>query len=122
MRPLYPVHPRAKSAGLRAVISTNGTLITEEVADVLKDIGLSYVGVSIDGMRDVNDRFRGVKGAFDNAMQGIRNCLKAGVKVGLRFTINKMNVEKFPVYSDCLKMENIPACMFLPSGVCGPRK
>ena len=50
----------AVKKGMRAVISTNGTLITREMAQILKDIGLSYVGISPDGMEQVNDRFRGV--------------------------------------------------------------
>jgi 12,18-didecarboxysiroheme deacetylase len=113
MRPdLYRLVRRAKSAGMRAVISTNGTLISEKVALELKDIGLSYVGVSIDGLQDVNDKFRGVKGAFENAMTGIRNCLKAGVKVGLRFTINKMNVDEIPGIFKLLEEENIPRVCF----------
>ena len=66
--------------GMRAVISTNGTLITPETARVLKDIGLSYVGISLDGMKDINDRFRGVDGAFDAALEGISNCQAAGIK------------------------------------------
>jgi radical SAM protein with 4Fe4S-binding SPASM domain len=87
-------------------------LITEKVAEELKDIGLSYVGISIDGLQDVNDRFRGVQGAFSNAITGIRNCLKAGVKVGLRFTINKMNVGEIPGIFTLLEEENIPRVCF----------
>ncbi len=52
----------AVSKGMRAVISTNGTLITKEMAQTLKRIGLSYVGISLDGMEEVNDKFRAVKG------------------------------------------------------------
>ena len=57
----------AVTKGMRAVISTNGTLITQQAAKTLKEIGLSYVGISLDGMEDINDRFRGVKGAFNSA-------------------------------------------------------
>ena len=53
----------ATAQGMRAVISTNGTLITRKLAGELKRIGLSYVGVSLDGMREINDRFRGAEGA-----------------------------------------------------------
>jgi len=81
----------ATDRGLRAVISTNGTLITPRMAADLKRIGLSYVGVSLDGMKETNDRFRGVAGAFEAALNGIRNCQDAGIKVGLRFTINRRN-------------------------------
>ncbi len=76
----------AVGKGMRAVISTNGTLITSRIAGKLKKIGLSYVGISLDGMEEVNDRFRGVKGAFKKAMAGIMACQDVGIKVGLRFT------------------------------------
>jgi 12,18-didecarboxysiroheme deacetylase len=102
----------AVEKGVRAVISTNGTLITEKVARTLKKIGLSYVGISIDGMEEVNDRFRGVKGAFKLALAGIRNCQAAGIKVGLRFTINKFNVEEMPGIFDLLEKMEIPRACF----------
>ena len=71
----------AVEKGMRAVISTNGTLISEKIARTLKEIGLSYVGISIDGTEKINDRFRGVKGAFKSAIEGIKNCQSAGIKV-----------------------------------------
>ena len=80
--------------GIRAVISTNGTLITPEKAAELKDAGVSYVGVSLDGLREVNDNFRGIKGAFDKAIEGIKNCQREGIKVGVRFTINRLNFKE----------------------------
>jgi 12,18-didecarboxysiroheme deacetylase len=102
----------AVKRGMRAVISTNGTLIDQEKARKLKDIGLSYVGVSLDGMEEVNDRFRGKKGAFQKAMEGIRNCQKVGLKVGLRFTINRMNAQEIPRIFDLLEAHDIPRVCF----------
>jgi 12,18-didecarboxysiroheme deacetylase len=102
----------AKSKGMRAVISTNGTLIDEKMAKVLKDIGLSYVGISLDGMRETNDKFRGFSGAFDKALEGMRNCKREGIKVGLRFTINKKNVKDIPAIFDLLEEEGIPRVCF----------
>ena len=102
----------AVKRGMRAVISTNGTLISKEKAEELKDIGLSYVGVSLDGMKEVNDRFRGKKGAFDEALEGIRNCKCVGLKVGLRFTINKMNAKEIPRIFELLEQEDIPRVCF----------
>lgn len=98
--------------GMRAVISTNGTLISAEKARLLKEIGLSYVGISIDGMEETNDRFRGVKGAFKAAIAGIQNCQDAGIKVGLRFTINKLNVGEIPAIFDLLEDMDIPRVCF----------
>jgi 12,18-didecarboxysiroheme deacetylase len=102
----------AVQKGMRAVISTNGTLIDASVARTLMEIGLSYVGISLDGMRDINDRFRGIDGAYDAALKGIENCQKAGIKVGLRFTINKFNVNEIPALFDLLEERDIPRICF----------
>jgi 12,18-didecarboxysiroheme deacetylase len=113
------VHPRlveyaqyAVSKGMRAVISTNGTLITKEKAQILNDIGLSYVGISLDGLEPTHDMFRGVPGSFKRAMAAIEHCQAAGIKVGLRFTINKRNVQDIPGIFDLLEEKNIPRACF----------
>jgi 12,18-didecarboxysiroheme deacetylase len=103
---------QATDSGMRAVISTNGTLITKEMARALKRIGLSYVGVSLDGVEETNDRFRGVKGAFRAALSGIRHCQEAGIKVGLRFTINRRNAQDVAAIFDLLEGEKIPRVCF----------
>lgn len=102
----------AVERGMRAVISTNGTLITPEKAGLFKEIGLSYVGISLDGMEEVNDRFRGVKGAFQAAVTGIRNCQEAGIKVGLRFTMNRLNAAEIPDIFDLTEDLNVPRICF----------
>jgi radical SAM protein with 4Fe4S-binding SPASM domain len=63
-------------------------------------------------MREVNDRFRGVNGAFERAMAGIENCQQAGIKVGLRFTINRMNAAEIPAIFDLLEERDIPRVCF----------
>ncbi|MFA5112220.1 MAG: radical SAM protein, partial [Desulfobaccales bacterium] len=98
--------------GMRAVISTNGTLITPEVARRLKDLGLSYVGISLDGIEATHDRFRGQPGAFAAAMAGVRNCQAAGLKVGLRFTINRLNYREVPAIFDLVEEYHIPRICF----------
>jgi 12,18-didecarboxysiroheme deacetylase len=102
----------ARSKGLRAVLSTNGTLITPEMAAELKTFGLSYVGVSLDGLEETNDRFRGVKGAYRMALEGMRNCRAAGIKVGLRFTMNRRNAMDIGGIFDLLIEEQIPRVCF----------
>ncbi len=102
----------ATDRGMRAVISTNGTLITKEIAARLKKIGLSYVGVSLDGLEKTHDRFRGKKGAFAAALDGLRNCREAGVKVGIRFTVNKHNLSDVPAMFDLLRKEKIERMCF----------
>ena len=102
----------AVDKGMRAVISTNGTLIDEEKATTLKDAGVSYVGISLDGLENVNDHFRQNQGAFKMALKGIKNCRKAGLKVGLRFTMNKLNVEQVPGIFDLVEEMNIERICF----------
>jgi len=109
---LYELVQYANAAGLRAVISTNGTLITPEAAERLKNFNLSYVGVSRDGTEKVNDMFRGVEGAFARAIAGIRACLSVGLKVGLRFTLNRRNVDEIPAIFRILEEEKIPRVCF----------
>jgi len=113
LRPdLFQLIRYAKDKGIRGVLSTNGTLITREVVRQLKEFGLSYVGVSIDGPEPVHDRFRGKKGAFQEALQGIRNCLTEGIRVGVRMTLTKYNYEYIDDVFRLLEEEDIPRACF----------
>ena len=102
----------AQAKGVRPTLSTNGTLITREVAQRIKDIGVGYVGISLDGLQDVNDQFRGVEGAFQKAMAGIQNCVSVGQRVGLRFTINHHNIQELENIFDFIERENINRVCF----------
>ncbi len=92
----------ADDVGLRPVLSTNGTLITAERARELKAAGLKYAGISVDGLRERNDRFRGKEGAFDAAIRGIEASIEAGLKTGLRYTITEANAEDLEGVIDLL--------------------
>jgi len=109
---LLPLLEAAAALGMRTVLSTNGTLITERAAARLRTTNLSYVGVSLDGLRETNDEFRGVAGAFEAALRGIRNCREAGIKVGLRFTITRRNADQVDNLFDLVAAEQIPRICF----------
>ncbi|WP_027364225.1 putative heme d1 biosynthesis radical SAM protein NirJ1 [Desulfotruncus alcoholivorax] len=102
----------AGEKGIRATISTNGTLITPDVANLIKQTQISYVGISLDGIGSNNDNFRGRQGAFDQALNGIRACRAAGVRVGLRFTINRHNFLQLPDIFKLIEEEDIPRVCF----------
>lgn len=113
MRPdLLELAAYSREKGIRPTISTNGTLITRKAAARLKEIGVGYVGISLDGVGENNDRFRGHQGAFDLALRGIRNCLEVGQQVGLRFTINRHNFDQLAAILDLVEKENIPRVCF----------
>ncbi len=102
----------AASKGIRPTISTNGTRIDEDIAKRLKDMGVGYVGISLDGCEATHDKFRGKPGAFQMALRGIRNCVATGQKVGLRFTITRDNVQDLDSIFDLLERENIDRVCF----------
>ncbi len=116
---LFELAAHARSKGLRVVLSTNGTLITEEVARRLADLKFSYVGISLDGMKETNDMFRGVEGAYASAIRGFKACLAVGQKVGLRLTLTRQNAQDLHRIFDFIEAEGIQrACFYhlVPSG------
>ena len=97
MRPdIFEISHRAKDMGFYVGLSSNGTLITEDNIQNIVDVGYNYVGVSIDGSRETHDKFRRKQGSFDEALNGIRLCHDAGIKVGLRFTLTQDNKQDLP--------------------------
>jgi radical SAM protein with 4Fe4S-binding SPASM domain len=109
---LYELGAYATERGLRTVISTNGTLIDRPVAGRIKQVGFSYVGISLDGIGPTNDRFRGMTGAFEAALGGIRACTEAGVRTGLRLTLNRHNYEDLDAILNLLEEEQIRRACF----------
>ena len=80
-RDLLALIKYSKQRGLKVQLETNGYLLTAKLAKELKNAGLDTVGVSIDSSdRDVHDRWRGVKGSFDQAVEAIRNSLDEGIE------------------------------------------
>jgi len=103
----------ARDKGMRTALSTNGTLINPEIAEKIKEAGIKYVGVSLDGMREIHDQFRCMPGAFDSALEGIRNCMKLDIKTGVRFTLNRFNKDDLPKILELVEKEGIPRfCMY----------
>lgn len=110
---------RATDRGLKVTISTNGTRITPEMAALFKELGVAYVGISLDGIGVVHDQFRGVPGAFDGAIRGFRLCEEVGQKTGLRLTLTRNNVRSMSEILDFIEEHNIRRVCFyhlVPTG------
>lgn len=110
---LFELAAYAVEKGLRIVLSTNGTLIDDFTAQMIKDAGFQYVGVSIDGCEQTHDEFRGEKGSFAAAIAGIRAAKAAGNRTGVRFTLNSLNCGDLPAVLELAEQEKIDRfCMY----------
>jgi len=109
---LFELVSHARSFGIRPTLSTNGTLITDETARQIKQAGFTYVGISLDGIGEINDKFRGVGGAFDRAVRGFKACVNVGQRVGLRLTLTRHNFQNLHGIFDFIEREQIDRACF----------
>jgi len=97
LRPdIFDLAEYARERGLRSVMAPNGTLITPEIARKIREAGIARCSISIDGPESAShDAFRGVPGAFAEALRGIE-CLKAaGVEFQINTTVTRSNLGTF---------------------------
>ena len=108
MRPdLFDLVEHARRLDLRAVLSTNGTLIDEQTADRVASAGFSYVGISFDGVGKSHDRVRGKRGAYGASLEALRLLRDRGMRVGMRFTVHNGNLGELPAIFDLADREEI---------------
>ena len=87
----------ATDKGLRVALATNGTLVTKDVARMIVDAGVRRVSISLDGADALtHDAFRGIPGAFDAAVHGLRNLKSLGMSVQINMTIARHNAHQLP--------------------------
>ena len=121
MRPdIFEVAGRGTALGLRMVMAPNGTLIDADNARRMADAGIQRISISLDGAdADTHDRFRGVQGAFQGAMDGIAHAKKAGIAFQINTTITKANFKDIEKIQDlAISLEAVAHHIFLlvPTG------
>ena len=95
MRPdIFEIARYGTDLGFRMTLATNGTPVTEEIAEKIKDAGIQRVSISLDGREKTHDAFRCIPGCFIESMKGIRNLKKAGVEFQINTTISRFNVHE----------------------------
>ncbi len=108
LRPdIWDISTRAREMGFYVGLSTNGTLIDEHNIHRIAAMGYDYVGISLDGIGPVHDRFRQKPGAFEASLRAIRLCKAAGIKVGMRFTPTQHNADQLPALLDLMEAEGV---------------
>ena len=94
---IFDIAKYGDKLGMRMVMAPNGTLVTRETADQMADAGIQRISVSLDGATaESHDKFRGVKGAYQGALDGIANAKAAGIEFQINTTITKTNLDQIP--------------------------
>lgn len=116
----FEVAKNAVDSGLYVSLATNGTLLNKQTTRKLKDIGLHYVEISLDGSSpEVHDEFRGLKGAFEMTVAGLKNCVEEGLCASIAVTATKRNFKDVPKILDLaekLGAERFALFNFVPVG------
>ncbi len=116
----FEVAGHAVQRGLYVSIATNGTLLTREMARKLKQAKIHYVEISIDGATAAtHDAFRGVPGAFEKAVAGLRNCVAEDLCACIATTATKNNIAEFPeivTLAEEIGAERFTYFNFIPTG------
>lgn len=98
---IFDIAKYGTGRGLSMVMATNGTLITESIAKQMAHAGIRRISISLDGATPKShDRFRGVDGAFEGALRGIRRAKDAGIEFQINTTITRTNLHEIPKIQD----------------------
>ncbi|HVM94155.1 MAG TPA: radical SAM protein, partial [Terriglobales bacterium] len=101
---IFQLASYARDKGIRVALATNGTLVTKEVARMIADSGVKRVSISLDGADAMtHDSFRGIPGAFEAALHGLRNLQEVGMSTQINMTIARHNADQLPRVLDMAK-------------------
>jgi len=119
MRPdLFEIAKRIKENKMAFSIATNGTLLTKENVKKLEDVNCRYVQISLDGLKDTHNSFRGAK-SFERTIEGIKNAVDSNITVGIAMTVTKYNIKEVPAIIDLTEKLGADIFMhynFIPTG------
>ena len=101
---IWELARNAHEKGIKMALSTNGTLITAGVARKIKECGIEYAGISLDGAKpSTHDRFRNCTGAFERSITGFSHCHVVGLRSGVRITLTNENCDELVALVDLAK-------------------
>ncbi|NUP09873.1 MAG: radical SAM protein [Polyangiaceae bacterium] len=103
----FDVASAITASGMEMTMVTGGRGITEERARQLEQAGAKAVGVSVDGLEDMHDALRGVRGAFRSAIDAIRLLRARGLRVSVNTQIARPALLQIEPLLDRLMDEGI---------------
>jgi len=112
LRPdLFEIAGHGTRRGLRMALATNGALLTDDAAARARDAGIRRISISLDGSSPaLHERIRGVRGAFEGAVNGARAARHAGVPFQINSTASRVNYADLPALAD--RAERLGAAAF----------
>ncbi len=104
----FPLMEYVRDLGFRWGMTSNATLITKEVAGRLKEAGMRSISVSIDGLPETHDRYRGLKGAYELGMAGVKNLTDTDAFTTMVTTVvNHENINELDALFEILNATDI---------------
>ena len=100
-RDILEIVRRASERGLWVVVGTNGVSITENLARRLADAGARGLSLSLDALdADRHDRFRNVRGAWRNTVEGAEILNRTGLSFIVQTTAGSHNLGELDAIAD----------------------
>jgi len=94
---VFEIAAYGTSLGLRMCLATNGTLVTQEVCDKIKEVGIRMVSLSLDGASaQVHDDFRCQPGAFAGTINAAKLFKENGIQFLINSSFTKRNQDEIP--------------------------
>ncbi|PIE33923.1 radical SAM/SPASM domain-containing protein [candidate division KSB3 bacterium] len=111
----------AKNLGMRVNLITNGTMITQEMAENLADHGLDSAQVSLEGVSAAtHDSLVGFPGAYSKTLAAVKHLKTAGIITHTNTTISRANQDEcvqFPQFvKDRLNCDTFSMNLIIPAG------
>ncbi|MFQ5646226.1 MAG: heme b synthase [bacterium] len=117
---LFEIAEYADSKGMRVVLATNGTKLTQESAQRLVKCGIKRVSISLDGGNErSHDDFRGLAGSYRQSLTGIEILKQVGMPFQINTTITKRNLSEIPaIYRQAIELGAVALHIFMlvPTG------
>ncbi len=109
MRPDWKtIVSRLTGYGINVNIITNGFVFNDKLIADIKTAQVESVSVSIDGPKDIHDKYRQT-GSYERAIKAVEVLCKAGVPVSVISTLNRENSECLSTLYETLKQYPIYA-------------
>ena len=90
----YKIIEKVIQLGFPWGMTTNGTLITDEVAKKLKELKLESVTISLDGLEEMHDWLRNAKGSFQRVLRAVDALKNAQIPVQITTVVHKKNIHE----------------------------